>query len=536
MEWLRLGLDILDDLGRFAPDGKSITQMSVRDLKAHMPMESALKVTKAILKASGRDLLDFDFSRAEVMRASDCELQSVEDLFGEEPMYGESIDESVISVLGEGFVGELRRLKRDLEEEEEWKKARKILGLAGDELLIYASFLKSVGEKECARKMLGPFISRTPAGFLKTRDFFARVLNVLRKLPPIGDGAYDVETRPGIGNFKVGEAYLFPSFAVGVKIDGNDKMSKGKGTVLRISGKTNRGHGMAYYKLGGKESICSHTHFLFTCLFASDKFIFEPGTTFKVEEVEEGESCCVVYCEFVECGKPSAFKDTVGEFEGGSLEENDKNTSHSTSSGPRYADPSPPSLSDILKLGDSCKAVSLEDAIRKAGFASSEKFIAEAKEKKMKDLRRIAKDFDLTEEDVISVFIYTLENKEDRPKSPYNIVNSALANRTEEGLLPLREYIFYLLQGLRSLPRFKKQSVLYRGVKMAQSVSKRIYREGRTLTWTSFTSTTTDENRAYKFSGDNGVVFEIHGKFRGYSIGLFSKFASEEGNSKNGEA
>ena len=260
--------------------------------------------------------------------------------------------------------------------------------------------------------------------------------------------------------------------------------------------------------------------------------IHEPEATFKVTKIEEGESGCIVHCEFVEDEKPPVLEGTVKEFEGSSLELKGKTSFSlsSSSSGLKYAEPDPPSLSEILKLGSDYKAVTLNNAIRKAGFDPSARFIRESKEKKMKDLRRISKDFDLTWEDVMSVFIYTLEDKESRGKSPYNVVNSALASRSEESLLPLRDYIFYLLQGLRSLPRFRKQSVLYRGVKMAHSDVKEIYREGRTLTWTSFTSTSTDENKARPFAGKEGVIFEVHGKFRGYSIGLFSKFAAEEGN------
>ena len=260
--------------------------------------------------------------------------------------------------------------------------------------------------------------------------------------------------------------------------------------------------------------------------------VFEPEATFKVKKIEKGESGCIVHCAFIKKENPPVLEGAVKEFEGRSLEMKGKASLSLSSSfcGPKYAEPVPPSLSEILKLGSNYKAVTLNNAIRSAGFDVNEKFIREAKAKKMKDLRRISKDFDLTWEDVMSVFIYTLEDKENRGKSPYNVVNRALASRSRASLLPLRDYIFYLLQGLRSLPRFRKQSVLYRGVKMAQSEAKEIYREGRTLTWTSFTSTSTDENKAREFSGEKGVIFEVHGKFRGYSIGVFSGFASEEGN------
>lgn len=246
-----------------------------------------------------------------------------------------------------------------------------------------------------------------------------------------------------------------------------------------------------------------------------------------MKKIEEASPGCIVHCEFVEVEKQPVLEDAVKEFEIKYLEEKSKTTS--PTNGPKYADPFPPSLSDVLKLEKSYKAVSLDDSIKKAGLIDSEKFISEAKGK-MKSFKRILKDFDLTEKDIESIFIYTVEDKEHKEKSMYNIVNYALSNRNRKNLLPIRDYIFYLLQGLRSLPKFRKQDVLYRGVKIPQPVARDIYREGRTLTWTSFSSTSTDEKRAYKFAGEDGVIFEIYGKFKGYSIGTFSRFATEEGN------
>ena len=513
-DWLNIGLGISDELDNFRANGRTIIQMDISDLKAKMPMESALKINKAILKASERDLQKFDIDYAEVSSGVD-DLQPIEKFFKARPMGTEAIDESITSLFGDKFGDEVKRIKKDLEGTE-WKKLQKECDLSSDELLVYASFLTSTESKDYADKSFKPFISRIPASFLKTKDFLVRLLGVLRKLPTIEEDSYDVKTRKSPEYFKVGETYVFPSFALGTK---SKKMTKKKGekeTVLRVSGKTTLGHGLKAIRADEGD----YTDAL------ADKFIFEPEAAFKVTKIEEGEAGCVVCCEFIENGKRLALEDVRKEFEQRPTEEKDKISP--SSSGPKYADPSPPSLSDLLKLGNNYKPMTLDDAIRKAGFASSEKFISEANGK-MNTLKRILKDFDLTEEDIKSVFIYTLEDKENRGKSPYNVVNSALSKRSKDDLLPLRDYIFYLLQGLRSLPRFKKQGVLYRGVRMPQSVAKDIYREGRTLTWTSFTSTSTDEKKAHLFAGENGVIFEIHGKFRGYSIGTFSSFSEEEG-------
>ena len=269
-------------------------------------------------------------------------------------------------------------------------------------------------------------------------------------------------------------------------------------------------------------------------------------------KVEKGDSGCIVHCEFAEDDGLPVLVDSMGgqkDQSSKSTEEKGSTTTPTTitrspspntqtnaseSDKPKFVDVFPTPLSSFLKIESSYKAMSLEDAAKKAKFVLSEILVAGDKEEenKLKAIKRISKDFDMTEEDVMSIFIYTLENKKDSKRSPYKILNGALANRTKENLLPLREYIFYLLKGLRSFPRFKKENVLYRGVEMDEE-DKKAYREGRTLVWTSFTSTSTEENKAKLFAGDNGVIFEIHGKFRGYSVGTFSSFSEEEGNFRN---
>lgn len=252
--------------------------------------------------------------------------------------------------------------------------------------------------------------------------------------------------------------------------------------------------------------------------------MFEPEVSFRVTKIKKKDFLCVVYGEIVD-ERPPVLKDAVSKFEQKPFV---KKLESVCESGLKYADPFPNRLSDFLEIEKGYVPNGLEQAIKFAKFEGSEELINEANGK-MEELKRILKDFDLTEDNIKSVFIYTVERKELRGKSPYNVVNKALSTRNED-LHPLKDYIFYLLQGLRNLPRFKKQKVLYRGVKMSHLVAKNIYREGRTLTWTSFSSTSTDESKAYYFASDDGVVFEIHGKFRGYSIGTFSSYGDEEGN------
>ena len=526
-EWLKLGLGIFDNLDGFQADGRTIAQMSIRGLREGMPMESALVVNKAIRKAGKRDLEKFDLNYAEVLRAG--ELQPIGDaLKPAEGIKAKCADESVISMFGDKFIETFQRIRRRLKNER-WIEAQRALELEDDEMAVYASFLASVDTNEYGRKVFRPFISRTPAGFFKTRDFLVRLLSALRKLTALEEGVYDVRTMKGADYFSVGEAYVFPSFALGSKFkeaeeEEGGKDGEGKETTLRLSGRMDRGHALRYVE----EFMGRSTESI------PERVVFEPEVSFRVTRKEEGEGGWVVYCEFAEDGRPLVLGEAVEEFEEKPLKTKDK-TSHPPliPKEPRYADPFPPPLNDVLKIERGYKPVTLEEAIKKACFDGDDKFIKEAKKDKMKKLKRIAKDFDLTEEDVMAIFVYTLGNEKDKSRSLYKIVNSALSKRSRDDLLKIKDYVFYLLQGLRSLPRFKKQNVLYRGVKMPQSVAREIYREGRTLTWSAFSSTSTDEEKARYFAGKNGVIFEIHGKFRGYGIGTVSKYGLEEGNTKH---
>lgn len=256
-------------------------------------------------------------------------------------------------------------------------------------------------------------------------------------------------------------------------------------------------------------------------------------------KIEKKAASYIVYCEFVESGK-LVLEDTVNKYAELASKNNGKDQStenSANSNGPKYTERFPVSLSEILKLESNFKAMTLKDAIEKARIEDIDTIIDKAIVKK-KERERILKDFDLTKEDIMSIFIYTLQNKKNSEDSVYRVLNNALANRTKENLLPLREYIYYLLMGLRNLPRFKKQSSLFRGVRMPRTELEATYYEGRTLVWTTFTSTTTDEKAARYFAshvekgepqGRCSVLFEIYGKFRGYSIGTFSNFENEEG-------
>lgn len=251
LEWLNLGLEIIDDLNDFRINGRNITQMSIKDLKTYMSTESSLMINNAIVKASKRDLQKFDFGYAEILKVN--ELPPIEGILNGKSMSGKNADESIISLFGGKFLGVLKTLKKELWDEK-CKKVQKKFSLNGDDMLVYVSFLRSITIKEHSSKAFVPFISRTPASFLKSRDFFVRLLSVLRKFPGLEEGTYVLKTKKNIDDFKVGETYVFPSFALGVRLNENGRKEKCGEIALRISGKTNRGH-ILENDWGGMEMI-----------------------------------------------------------------------------------------------------------------------------------------------------------------------------------------------------------------------------------------------------------------------------------------
>ena len=179
--------------------------------------ESLLKISKAISKAGERDFYNFDIKCPKVLK--ECELQSIEKFFNGNPVKMLDVDESILSALGDGFEKELNSAKSDTRETR-LKELKESYGLSDDELLVYASFLRSIGKKEYLSKTLIPLITRTPTDFLKTKDYIIRLLSTLRKLPQIEERTYVVQTKSKERDFfKVGETFILPSFVIGNKID-----------------------------------------------------------------------------------------------------------------------------------------------------------------------------------------------------------------------------------------------------------------------------------------------------------------------------
>ena len=142
--------------------------------------------------------------------------------------------------------------------------------------------------------------------------------------------------------------------------------------------------------------------------------------------------------------------------------------------------------------------------------------------------RSLTKSPKLSYDEAFALVAYCYE-AEPQSDSPYRVLNKTLGTRKAE-LLSLQKYFaFYILSALRKLPEEKDVKVLYRGIN-AGSIKLDNYVPNKRMTWLGFSSTTTSEPMAARFANGEGggVIFEIHGNFKGRSIRKFS-FMEREG-------
>lgn len=272
LEWLDLGLDIIDDLNNFKMNGKTLVQKTIEELTRgpqKVSMESALKIYKEIAKASERDMENFDINHTEVLRKDEC--QQIGNLLKTDHIVVGSASESIKAVFGEEFLEILKTQSYRL------GQVRKEGYLSEDESLIYGSFVESLYTRAHWHRAFKPFITRTPADFLKSKDYLCKFLCALKKLPVIGEGTYCFLTKRDIDDFIIGETYVLPSFGLGTTLGSNntysdDKKYKTQGdftfypqsydeeedtginiiykngaSLLKISGRTSKGHDLKAY-------------------------------------------------------------------------------------------------------------------------------------------------------------------------------------------------------------------------------------------------------------------------------------------------
>lgn len=185
-------------------------------------------------------------------------------------------------------------------------------------------------------------------------------------------------------------------------------------------------------------------------------------------------------------------------------------------------------VDDMFNFDSTPFKMTLKEAVERANFPDT-KEIMEACSERTNIIKEKWKGV-LTEDDIKAILIYTYEYDNSDAESPYKIVNTNLASRSVSALRKIRGYVLYLLRALRKLPRYGTGSELYRGID-GKDISRDKYSLGKDITWSSFTSTTTNKEVARKFAEDSEapLLFVIRGNYIGYNIEKLSFREKEKG-------
>lgn len=193
-----------------------------------------------------------------------------------------------------------------------------------------------------------------------------------------------------------------------------------------------------------------------------------------------------------------------------------------------------PNLDDMSKLyGDSYKKHRLSTSLRNMGMLDyagvsdyCKKFVVE------KEASGVLSKYETNIEESMGIAIYTYEDNSPED-CPFRVINTCLGRiRTMEALEKIKDIFFNIVSGLRKLPRFYPPSkTLYRGIR--ERVDLEMYTRGNVVTWSAFSSASTDMSVIRNFlmsSGDaSGTMFIIQGDPWGYDITDFSFFDDEKG-------
>jgi len=132
----------------------------------------------------------------------------------------------------------------------------------------------------------------------------------------------------------------------------------------------------------------------------------------------------------------------------------------------------------------------------------------------------------LSENEIMAIALYTVDLRipKDSTKNIYYQLNTMLRHREPQLMKKWRGYLYYLQSALSKLPT--KHGSVYRGI-LGEREMFRTYTFGRKIHWTSFTSTTTNLERAKTFAAPDGIVVCLK-IMTGKYIGNYSYYPREE--------
>jgi hypothetical protein len=140
------------------------------------------------------------------------------------------------------------------------------------------------------------------------------------------------------------------------------------------------------------------------------------------------------------------------------------------------------------------------------------------------DRRIVANGIDPSNNAQFAMFFYTMQSQYCKSgQQPFAVLNNALRQRGGPHFDAWRPFLWHLMQALNALP--DKKCTVFRGMK---NCPVQDYKQGKTVHWSGFSSSSTLPNVATGFAGRSGVVFKLHVN-NAKDIQPFSWFGAAEG-------
>jgi hypothetical protein len=137
----------------------------------------------------------------------------------------------------------------------------------------------------------------------------------------------------------------------------------------------------------------------------------------------------------------------------------------------------------------------------------------------------------LSADQALALAVYTfdlgMDSEADGRDNFYVVLNVLLRKRQPDIMRGLKPYLGYMMQALAALPDWR--GVVYRGIPGSErAVVEGQYKEGSTVHWSSFTSTTTTLATARDFARDGGGVVFVIKVLQGRSVRAYSAMQAED--------
>jgi len=131
----------------------------------------------------------------------------------------------------------------------------------------------------------------------------------------------------------------------------------------------------------------------------------------------------------------------------------------------------------------------------------------------------------LSFDEIWAVNLYSFGHVKSQNRYLFQLLNTALQSRIPEKREIWKEYIKILTMAMNKLPTSK--TTTYRGIPEEEPFNNK-YEKNQIVTWSGFTSTSSNLERAKTFAENNGVIIEIVDLWNGKVISNYSCYPREE--------